>query len=120
MAEHFYTTRDRERQLEELARAMGELIPVVRGIPEFSGRACEYERALTEVERLRREGFDQGQLSALSRSVPDLFYRFKEWSPPSERLPDGTWREPEWFTGLEAKLQPALAAARRLGEIGYY
>ena len=120
MAEYRYTPEDRRKQLEALASALGELIPVVAELPEFSPRVGEYEAALRMTERLLRAGFTQEQASALSDAVPDLYFRHKEWCPPLIRTSSGEWREPEWFVRLESRLQPALRAAAALRVVGYY
>jgi hypothetical protein len=120
MSEHFYSGEERRGQLEELAEALEALIPLVIDLPAYAPRAPVYERALGEARRLVCAGFTQEELSSLARSVPDLFYRFKEWSPPVEEQQDGSWLEPEWFAALEPRLQRVLEAARRLSEVGYY
>ena len=120
MAEYRYVDRDRREQLERLVSGLRELIPVVAGLPDFAGLAPEYEAALGTAERLLRDGFRTPDLSALARSVPDAFYRHKEWEPPSEQAPSGEWREPEWFARLESKLQPLLQAAQELDSVGHY
>lgn len=120
MTEYRYTTADRKVQLEDLSAALRALIPVVASLPEFRFRAADYEVALQTCEALLRDGFTQQQLSALGRSVPDVFFRHKEWCPPAEQTADGAWREPAWFTQLEARLQPVLKAAEALYCLGYY
>lgn len=120
MAEYRYTIADRQVQLDRLAAALQELVPVLAALPEFAAAVPIYEAAQQQAEHLRREGFTQDQLTALARSVPDLFYRHKDWSPPAEPTAAGGWQEPAWFTRLEARLQPALAAAAILESVGYY
>jgi len=117
---YFYTAEDRNNQLINLANTLRELIPVVTAFPEFSSKVKCYELALGEAEILLNSSFSQEQLSALGRSVPDLFFRHKEWFPPLVEVSPGNWQEEEWFKALDAKLLPALSAARLLCEVGYY
>lgn len=120
MTEYRYTTDDRQKQLATLAAALRELIPVVAALPEYAASVPDYEAALQLTERLLRDGGTQAQLTALANAVPDLFLRHREWCPPVEQAPSGDWREPEWFTRLEARLQPVLQAAGVLRVVGYY
>lgn len=83
-------------------------------------RDAVYRLALEQSERLLQSGFTQEQLSALCDAVPDLFGRHKDWTPPLELGPDGSWREAPWFAKLESKLQPALSAASVVRQLGYY
>jgi hypothetical protein len=119
-SEHWYSTAERRQQLAELAAALPELITITRATPQVFHLVSQYESALAEENKLLRNGFNQEQLSGLSRMVPDAFMRHKEWLPPSEQLSDGQWREPEWYVALESKLQPVLKAAGVLRELGYY
>lgn len=118
--EHRYTVAERTQQLHALVFALDELIPVLRALPEFSDRVAEYQAARERAVELTQVGFDQGDLSSLSRAVPDLFYRHKDWAPPLVELADGRWSEPKWFIELERKLQPVLEAAQKLQTLGYY
>ena len=120
MNEYRYTAEDRQAQLQSLASALRNLIELLPSIPEFSSRVEEYEAALQNCEALLRNGFVQDQLSELGRSVPDLFFRHKEWTPPLEQVQTGEWREPRWFVLLEEKLKPLLVAANILHVVGYY
>lgn len=120
MSEYRYSTKDRQAQLERLAAALRSLIAVLPSIQEFSSRVGDYESALQRCEALLLKDFTQEQVSELSRSVPDLYFRHKEWVPPLERTPAGEWREPDWFVGLEERLQAVLKAAELLRIVGYY
>jgi hypothetical protein len=116
-AEHGYTVEERRQQLVDLAAALPRLIEMVRTLPKLLHLVPEYEGALVRTGELLKQGFDQAQLSSLSRSVPDAFIRHEEWSPPLELHADGSWREPEWFAPLEERLQPVLKAAGMLREL---
>ena len=107
-------------QLANLASALREVIPILASLPPVAHRYVEYRAALRECECLLQTGFTQEQLSALSDSVPDLFFRHKEWTPPLEQTPDGRWLEASWFARLDAKLQPVLRAAETLRQVGFY
>ena len=120
MAEHRYTIRERRRQLKSLAKSLRELIPTVAANPEFSDRTPLYQVALDETERLLQQGFVQEDLSNLAKSIPDLFFRHKEWMPPVEETDDGKSVQPEWFVKLESRLVPVLRNAMILRELGYY
>lgn len=120
MRECRYTVFDREAQLRELVAALPPLIEHVRGKPQFESVTPQYEAALDAARALLASGFTQEQLSALGRSVPDIFVRRKEWTPPLVQNQDGSWGEAGWFTELEAVLQPAIRAAGILCLVGYY
>ena len=120
MADHYFTAEDRKAQLAALASALRELIPVIASLSPVAHRDVEYRSALEQCQHLLQVGFTQEQLSALSRSVPDLFFRHKEWGPPLEQAPDGRWLEASWFANLDSKLQPVLRAAEALRYVGYY
>jgi hypothetical protein len=87
--------------------------------PQFVEQASSYHLYLTEVSRLIEQGFEEEELSVLSRAIPDMFGRHKDWIPPLEQTASGRWIEPEWFTELESYLQPMLAQAFLLSTIGY-
>ena len=103
-----------------LIDALSELIPMVVNNPSHVQRSDEYVDALEKAKLLLLQGFDQDELSDLSRSVPDLYFRHKEWTPPMERDSAGNWCEPTWFSDLEKKLLPVLDAAKVLRTVGYY
>jgi len=103
-----------------LIDALSELIPVVANNPFHAQRSDEYRNVLNRAELLLLQGFNQDELSYLSRSVPDLYFRHKEWTPPMERDSAGNWCEPTWFSDLEKKLLPVLDAAEALRTVGYY
>jgi hypothetical protein len=119
MNEYHYTEIDRKSQLAALRQALVELIPVAKstGVPQ----SAAYERALAETGRLIARGFVQEELTSLSRMVPDVVLRHKDWeSQLLVRNADGRWVFPKWFEELECKLQPALKAAGVLAVLGYY
>ena len=117
---HYYTQSERVTQLMTLIDALSELIPVVANNPFHAQRLGEYMDALEVAKLLLIQGFNQDELSDLSRSVPDLYLRHKEWTPPIEHDSAGNWCEPTWFSDLESKLQPVLDAAQVLRMVGFY
>lgn len=120
MSEHRYTAEERITQLTRLAAALREAIPAVALHSPVAHRDVEFRAALAECERLLQTGFTQEELSTLSRAVPNLFPRYKDWMPPMERAPNGQLFEAPWFAELDAKLQPVVHAAGKLREVGYY
>jgi len=115
------------RSQAEMARALGELksaieafLPVVRGTPELQHAVQAYEACVKEAERLLASGFCQEDLASLADAVPQLFWLHKEWIPPLEQTPDGTWREPEWFKRAEPLHRRVLEAAYQLHVLGEY
>ena len=72
-----------------------------------------------DVKTLLATSFTQTDLSKLSRAIPDIYDRHKEWVPPLEETDQGA-QEPKWFQELETYLNPVLNSAQRLREIGYY
>ena len=119
MGEYRYTSTDRREHLEALAAGLRELIPALAAVPDYRALVADHEAALRECEALLAGGVTDGRLSALGRGVAALHWRPKDWIPPLEATPDGGWREPDWFTRLEEKLQPVLQAAWTLRTIGY-
>ena len=119
-SERFYTRAERQRQLVDLINALTELIPEVERLIDFADNAEAYREARSIAKRLLREGFTQDDLSALSRAVPDLFSRHKDWIPPLESTGGGGWKEADWFVQLDGKLQPVLKAAFLLRTVGHY
>jgi PAS domain-containing protein len=120
MAEHRYTREERIEQLHALERALVELIPVVEATPEAASFTGRYIDALESTKALLGRPFDQEDLSTLSRSIPDVFPRHKDWMPPLQRTEDGHWQEAEWFKRLDGKLLPVLDVAAKLRVIGFY
>ncbi|GGD12714.1 hypothetical protein [Halopseudomonas salina] len=114
-----YTKNDRTEQLNELCLALSRLIPIAEKYAP--GNLQQYEGAKAEADFLLTNGFTQEELSTLSREVPDVVDRHRDWeSQILEQQEDGTWCEPSWFVELEAVLQPALEAAGVLRRLGYY
>jgi hypothetical protein len=114
-----FTTNDRKSQLGELAGALGRLVPVASELG--LSQASDYVAALARTNSLLAMTPTQEELSELARSIPDVVYRHKDWeSGLLVRKPDGSTGMPDWFERLEAVLQPVLAAALKLREIGYY
>lgn len=118
MTEYRYTDNDRVEQLRTLERSLVELIPTAERLGLV--QAQQYMRALEQTRELLVNGFTQADLTVLARAVPDVFLRHKDWLPPLEKAPDGSWQEPAWFPELEEKLQPALSAAGMLSTVGFY
>lgn len=114
-----YTRDDRNKQLNDLSKALGKLIPIAE---KYATRNLQqYEDAKKKIQFLLDNGFTQEDLSLLSREVPDVFDRHRDWeSRILEQKEDGSWSEPDWFFELEAVLQPALEAAGVLRRLGYY
>ena len=120
MVEYRYTADDRITQLTVLAAALRQAIPAVASHSPVAHRGAEFKAALAQCERLLQSGFTQEELYALSRAVPELFRRHKDWLPPMERAPNGQLFEAPWFAELDAKLQPVVQAAEALRQVGYY
>lgn len=119
MSEYRYTKEDRIGQLNALIPALENLITYLKDNELFLDNVHSYEDALDEAKRLLIEGFTQKELGTLERSVPDLFFRHKDWIPPLEN--EGDYTTPaKWFEELEKRLQPARAAAGILSIVGYY
>lgn len=119
MSAHYYTQAERKVQLAQLETALVELIPIAKKLELTQLPA--YEQALAQTRLLRQSRFTQEELTALSHSVPDPIPRHRDWeSNFLIQQADGRWKLPDWLTELEAKLQPALAAALDLRQLGYY
>jgi hypothetical protein len=116
---YFYTVEDRQQQLHQLVDCLPGLIPLLEPYPELSDKLAAYRSGQKRALELLEHGFSEEELTALGRSIPDLFYRHREWEPPAEQLPDGRWHDAPWFTEVEERLQPVLKAAEQLASIGY-
>lgn len=117
---YFYTVEDRRQQLHQLVDRLLRLIPLLEPYSELSDKQSVYRSAQNRALELLEHGFSQEELTALGRSIPDLFYRHREWEPPAEQMPDGSWKNADWFSRIEERLQPVLKAAEQLASIGYY
>jgi len=116
----YYSLKDRKAQLKELKAALEELLPVVAGLSDYADSVESYRAALVSACALLENGFTQEQAMSVGKSVPDMFYRHKDWVPPSRTGADGAPHEEEWFVRAEPKLQAVLAAAGRLAALGFY
>ena len=65
-------------------------------------------------------GFEQDDLSTLSRAVPRLFWLHKEWTPQLVQRPDGTFAEPPWFDAADRLHHAVQNAAEELRVVGRY
>ena len=100
--------------------SLDDLIPVIEANPLIADKSSIYVAARNEVTRLLEKKFTSFELSDLAFSVPDLFDRHKEWTPPLIQTKDGNWIEPDWFAELDNKLTAAIKAAQELRVVGYY
>lgn len=116
--EHYFSHAERRAQLERLVATLDDLIPVLGATPGYNLHAPTFQAARDQAVALLSDGFEQAELSELARAVPTLFHP-KEDPPLEPTAEPGGWREPNWYTSLTAKLQPALAAAETLRTIGY-
>lgn len=120
MQEYRFNQNDRRLQLQELVATLDDLIPLVAQYPELRHQQHLYENGKAQALQLLQREFSQQEVLALGKSIPDLFYRYREWEPPMEQRPDGSWQEPQWFAELEPRLQKVLSAADKLRSLGYY
>ncbi len=95
-------------------------MPLLEKHPELSSYVQDYEAARSAAVSLLQGGLDQGDLSALSRSVPDLFPRHRDWAPPRVQGDKGRWLIPRWFVEVDDALQRVLRVAEQLRTVGYY
>ena len=120
MREHLYTVEERIFQLQSLRNALTSLVRHLEAVEDLPCQLVAYHAVLEKAAELLERGFTMEEITELGRSVPDLFYRYREWEPPAELLPDGTYHDAAWFKELEVRLQPALKAAGQLASIGCY
>lgn len=111
---------DRVRQLTALKTAIVAFLPVVSSVDTLRSSVPAFQGCLTEVERLLSDGFNQEELSALSRAVPRLFWLHKEWTPQLERAADGGYQEPSWFAAADTLHQHVQDTAEELRIVGRY
>jgi hypothetical protein len=117
---HYYSGAERTRHLADLVGSIEALLPELERSGKYPAKQLEYERACVLAKQLLSSGFTQEDLSALSRSVPRLFWLHKEWTPPLEStVSGGRFVEPEWFQRLEP-LEAKVSAAERLRVVGVY
>lgn len=115
-----YDLDDRVTQIQELLLALDELIRVVEDTDEVRLWGETYREARERAARLLVAGVSQESAIALGKSVPDMFYRHREWEPPFEALDDGTRREAAWYARVAPHLERVLAIAGRLRILGDY
>ena len=115
----FYTHVERKAHLTKLKKALERLCTHLEKTGLFPEALNVYKTSKTDVELMFITAFSQSDLSKLSRSIPDLYNRHKDWQRPLEKTEVG-FREPDWFKELETYLQPVLQNARLLREIGHY
>lgn len=114
-----YTYKDRIRHLTKLSEELDDLCVHLKNTGLFPEMLEIYMSRKHDVKTLLLTPFSQSELSELSRAIPDLYSRHKEWIPPLEETDDGI-KEPDWFQALEMRLQPVLKSVQLLREIGYY
>lgn len=114
-----YSQDDRRKQLEELLESFDNLCRHLKDTDLFPEMLNVYVSRKLDVASLLKTSFSQSELSKLSRNIPDIYNRHKDWLPPLEQS-HGKLREPDWFVELEACLQPVLKNAQLLRELGFY
>lgn len=118
---HYFSEKERALHLQDLINAIETFLPELRQSGQYLETLVEYQRSCAEAKQLLLQGFVQEDLSNLSRSVPQLFWLHKEWSPPSEWLAlAGESRDAHWFTRLESLEAVVTAAAEKLRVVGEY
>jgi hypothetical protein len=109
----------RLEQLQALEAALESLVKALRRTDQYVGAIPALESCKRASLALRKDGFDQGKLNELARSVPQLFWLYKEWMPPLVEVAPHCWEEPPWFkelAPLEQKLQELAFGLRVVGE----
>jgi hypothetical protein len=121
VTEHYYTAAERADQLERVAAAAYELAYALRKSP------AEWHWAIPSLEQVRRHardllvrGWTCEELQSLADAVPRVIWLHKEWSPPLNLAPDGTFREPAWFGTVDHHHRKLHDAAFELRAIGRY
>jgi len=114
-----YTNEDRKNQLIKLSGELEALCMHLEHTGLFPKKLSIYMSCKRDVKTLLDTSFSQPALSELSRAIPDIYSRHRDWQRPLEQTEDGL-REPDWFKILETHLQPVLKRAQVLREIGYY
>ncbi|SDD46314.1 hypothetical protein [Aquimonas voraii] len=118
---HYYTEAERKNQLNELIGSIESFLPELERSGQYLKQQAVYKQVCALAKQLVSEGFNQEDLSTLSRNVPRLFWLHKEWTPPLEPTKTGgRLTEPEWFLRLEPLESQVSAAAEKLGVIGEY
>lgn len=118
---HYYSEKERAKHLSNLIGAIEALLPELEKSGQYLESLATYEKACSVAKQLLTEGFNQDELSALSRNVPRLFWLHKEWSPPLEPTKfGGGFSEPAWFQRLEPLESKVSSSAEILRVIGEY
>lgn len=122
MTLHYFTSTERQQQLRTLAAALERLLAELELSGHYQEQLSAYHASFAEARRLLENGFNQEDLSSLSRNVPRLFWLHKDWLPPLEKSKnkDGAFSEPAWFQRLAPVEEQVSAAAEKLRIIGEY
>ena len=121
MSLHYYSEKEQARHLQGLVNAIEAFVPELQQSGHHLETLVAYQRSCAEAKQLLLQGFVQEDLSNLSRSVPQLFWLHKEWSPPVEWLAlAGESRDAHWFKRLEPLEAAVTAAAEKLRVVGEY
>ena len=122
MTLHYFTLTERQQHLRTLAEALERLLTELELTGQYQEQLSAYRASFAEARRLLENGFNQEDLSSLSRNVPRLFWLHTHWMPPLEKSKDkdGGFSEPAWFQRLAPIEEQVSAAAEKLRFIGEY
>ena len=119
MHEYYHTHANRITQLSELCEALQGSLRILKPQRDSAKPSLCIELLWQRQSICKQTDFDQAELSKLNHAIPDLFHRHRDWIPPLVEDGAGGWRTPAWFDALDQVLQPVLAAAAKLRQIGY-
>jgi hypothetical protein len=118
VGEHVYSHDEKQSHLRDFVDAMELLLASPDLQDQYPEWQTHYVGCLRCGRLLLDTGFTQVDLSALSRSFQPALWAHPHWNPPLIEMPDGTWREPEWFLRFERIHEQAAKAAERLRVLG--
>ncbi len=116
----YYSDDDRRKQLRELAAGLDELVQILPTISEYADATPRFQHCLDNTRKLLGDRFTTEQLQELSHQVSPVIDQHPHWDPPLEQQPDGSYREPAWFSVLEPVHTRVMKYARLLRVIGEY
>lgn len=118
VGEHLFSQVEKRSHLRDLVDALEQLLACPDVQAQYPQAMANTTECLQHGRCLLDKGFTQGHLSELARRFEPMIKTHPRWEPPLAEMPDGTRREPEWYSRLERLHDRVAEAAQRLCELG--